>query len=282
MPSFINHNGRIISSSEACLYANNRSFRYGDGCFESMRISRGKIVHASLHAHRLFATLDALAFSVPAEFTPSFLIASIEALARKNDLAEARVRLTIYRGNGGLYDVDENHPQYIIQVYPVSPINQDFPAKSFSLGICRDVIKCADSFSFYKTNNFFCYAAAARWAQKHDFDDAILLNQYNQVAETTIANLFVVQDGVIKTPAATEGCIGGVMRKFLLTEMKAEGLPVMETTLTEDDLANSSEVFLTNAVRGIIRVKQIGSTSYSSALAERLFRQHILPLYNRH
>lgn len=57
---------------------------------------------------------------------------------------------------------------------------------------------------------------AALWAKETNLNDAILLNHDNNVADTTIANLFIIKDGIIKTPAITEGPVAGVMRRYLI------------------------------------------------------------------
>ena len=139
--------------------------------------------------------------------------------------------------------------------------------------------KICDDFSHIKNNNFLCYAMGALWAKEHKMNDVILLNPYDKIADTTLANLFLVKDGIIKTPALTEGCIAGVTRKYLLKCMKEEGMPVEETSITVNELLQSSEVFLTNAVRGIRWVKEIGKSSYKSQLAGILHKKYILPLY---
>jgi len=107
----------------------------------------------------------------------------------------------------------------------------------------------------------------------------VLLNNYNRIADSTIANIFIVKDGTIKTPALTEGCIAGVMRNYLLRCMRKEGLPIEETQIDVDDLTEASELFVTNVMQGIRWIKQMGNTNYNKQLSLYLFQKYVEPLY---
>jgi len=115
------------------------------------------------------------------------------------------------------------------------------------------------------------------WAKENKLNDALILNSNNNIADATIANVFVIQDGIIKTPALTEACVSGVMRKFLLKRLKEENYSVQETSVTVDDILNASEVFLTNAIYGIRWVKEVGKSNYKKQLSEILYKKIITP-----
>src|SRR5205085_434973 len=143
----------------------------------------------------------------------------------------------IFHGKGGLYDVSDNTINYIIETAGIE--NASFNDKGLVVDIYKDGRKQCDHFSHIKNNNFLQYAMAARWVKAHDLDDAILLNSNDRVADATIANVFIVQNGIIRTPVLSEGCISGVMRKFLINACRKEGIPVEETCITADDLGNA-------------------------------------------
>lgn len=118
----------------------------------------------------------------------------------------------------------------------------------------------------------------AMWAKKQKLNDVILLNSFGRVADATIANVFIVKDGLVKTPALTEGPVNGVMRRYLLEMMRHENIPVEEGQITLEELEQASELFLTNSVYGIRWVKQLGKTGYSHQLAYLLHKQFVAPL----
>lgn len=274
----INYNGKLVDANTPIITAENRSFRYGDGFFETMRWHQNKIVLANYHFERLFATLELLGFEKPKHFTVAFLQNEIEELLIKNNhLQNARIRLNIFRGDGGLYDAENHHPNYIIETWAL-PNYFQFNENGLIIDVYKDAKKTCDNFSHLKTNNFLAYTMAALWAKKQQLNDAVVLNSNSNVADTTIANIWIVKDGIIKTPAIIEGCIAGVMRKYLLHCLQKENYPVVETTISVEDVLQANEVFLTNAIKGIAWVKQCGKSEYQTQLAPFLFNQFIQTL----
>ena len=92
---------------------------------------------------------------------------------------------------------------------------------------------------------------AALWAKENKMDDAIILNNYNRIAEATIANIIFSKNGKIKTPALSEGCINGVMRRYLVNCIQKENIPFEEGKIEADEIAEANELFVTNAMNGI-------------------------------
>lgn len=271
------YNGSLEPSGKAILTADNRSLRFGDGCFETMRMAAGKIVLADYHFERLFASLRQLEFDVPASFTAAVAAAQIEHLAAENGhAAAARVRLTVFRGNGSLYAYENDLPNIVIQTWALQA--QGFNSTGLITGIYTKARKTCDDFSHLKSNNFLPYAMAARWVKQQKLDDAIVLNTYGRVAEATMANVFLVSDGKIITPALSEGCIGGVMRRYLINCIRKEQIPFEETAVTTETLATAQEVFITNSIRSIVPVARCGTHTYRCQLSEYLYDRFVRSL----
>ena len=272
---------KLCKSGKTVISADNRSFRYGDGFFETMKMIKGNIILKEYHFERLLSSLQLLKFERPVHFTAAYLSEQINNLVLKNRHAEhVRVRLTIFRGDGGLYDPENNLPHQIIQSWQLNSGDFSFNNKGLITGIYTKARKTCDDFSHIKTNNYLPYLMAALWAKENKLDDAIVLNNYNRIADATIANIFLLKDGKIKTPALSEGCISGVMRKYLLKTLQKENIPFEETMIQEEDLAEANEVFTTNAAKGIRWVKQCGKYNYDNELSEYLYNKFLLPLFN--
>jgi branched-subunit amino acid aminotransferase/4-amino-4-deoxychorismate lyase len=204
---------------------------------------------------------------------PHFLREQITELTAKNKhTALARIRLTIFRGEGGLYEVEDHSPHYLIQTWQLDPVIHNLNENGMVLGIYKDARKTCDGFSHVKSNNYLAYTMAALWAKEQKLNDALLLNPFNRIADATIANVFIVKDGLIKTPALSEGCVSGVMRRHLLQSVRKENMPVEETQLEIEDLMQASEIFLTNAIYGIKWVKQVGESEYTNQLSALLHK----------
>lgn len=263
---FLCYNGKYIPAADPIFTADNRSFRYGDGFFETLKVYQGNVMLADLHFERMLASLHLLHFDIPSHFTKAFFVKQIIDLCHKNNVSHmARVRLAIFRSDGGLYDPINNLPNYIIQSWELSRTVLELNQNGLVTDIFPDVKKSCDKLSSIKSNNCLPYVMAAMYAKQHRLNEAILLNQYGRVADSTIANVFIVRDKIIYTPPLTEGGVCGVMRKYLL---KAE-LPfkVQERPLDIDDLENADEIFLTNAIYGIRWVGLFRDSSYGNATA---------------
>jgi len=280
MPSpVLNYNGKLYNEGELLISPNNRSFRYGDGCFETMKMIRGKIVLRDLHFERLFSSLETLQLDVPKFFTANTLEQQVFELAKANGHEKlGRVRLMIFRGDGGLFDVD-NHANYVIQTLEMNAANNSFNENGLVTGIFTDARKAYDKFSPIKNNNYLCYAMAALWAKQNKLNDAFVLNTYDRVAEASIANIFIINNGIIKTPAITEGCISGVIRRYMLQCFRKDGIPVEETAITVQDIEQAQEILLTNAAYGMRWVKSCGNSNYTLQVAPLLYKKYIEPLY---
>lgn len=278
--NFLFYNGTLTRAEKLLISPDNRSFRYGDGFFETIKVMNGKILLAREHMERLFSSLDLLQFQKPGYLTPGYLEDQIRTLAKKNLHDKlARVRVTIFRGEGGLHDVSNHFPHHLVQTWPLEAAKNLFNENGLVLDIFRDARKVCDHYSHLKSNNYLSYAMAALWARQHHLNDAILLNPYDRIADTTIANIFIVTNGMIKTPALTEGAVGGVMRKHLLKCLRENDLPVEETQVRPDDLYQASEIFLTNAISGIRWVKQAGPNDYTNDLTSILHKKFVRCLF---
>ena len=191
---YVNQNGKVINEINAVVSINNRSFRYGDGCFETMKVSKGKLLFADYHFERLFNSLELLQFTVPSFLTPEYLLANILNLTQKNHHEKlARIRLTIYRGEGGLYDPQNLVPNFTIQTWELNPTNNLLNENGLVIDIFEKSRKICDNYSAIKSNNYLGYAMAALWTKEQHLNDAILLNPYNRVADATIANVFIIK-----------------------------------------------------------------------------------------
>jgi branched-chain amino acid aminotransferase len=283
--NFINFNGKILPSGTAVLTPDNRGFRYGDGIFETMAVKNGRIRLAGLHFDRLTAGAHYLQLGLSSPFTAEQLAGEVETLCEKNGHSvSARVRLVLFRGEGGISGRqdpllnDRPDPDYIIQTSPLPPANDEFNRDGLSIGLFPDARKACDLLSNLKSNNYLLYVLAALYAQKQGNDDCLVLNSQNRIADSTIANLFYVKAGRIYTPPLSEGCVAGVMRRFLLGMLPAAGFDCSEKPVTVEDLAGADEIFLTNALKGIKWVGSFQARTYTQRLTRSLYQELVKKL----
>jgi branched-chain amino acid aminotransferase len=201
MSLFINFNGKLLPEDDKIIRANNRGLRYGDGLFETMKLQNGEIRLFDLHMERLFKGLALLKFDIPALFTKEFLRESILQLSHKNRMEQlARVRLNVFRGAGGLYDPEDLHPNYVIEIMPLPDHYLHLNENGLVVDIYPDARKTCDILSNSKTNNYLPYLMAALHAKQNKLNDCFVLNQHDRICDATIANIFWIKDSVIFTP----------------------------------------------------------------------------------
>jgi aminodeoxychorismate lyase len=271
MPWF-NYNGKIYTSETAIIGAANRGLRYGDGLFETMKMKDGHLILEDEHFARLWKGMQVLQFTVPKHFNPDKLTAEVLQIAKKNGHEKAaRIRITIFRSNGGLYDAADNFPNYIIETWALPEGNGELNSNGLYMGIYADVKKSCDILSNLKHNNYLPYVMAALQAKKQKWNDAVVLNSYGRICDSTIANIFLIKDAVVYTPALSEGCVAGVMRKFMIDQLAATGFTCNETAITVDELLNADEVFLTNSIYNLRWVKSINDNNFGNTLTQKIY-----------
>jgi branched-chain amino acid aminotransferase len=274
---YTNINGKLVDKAEATLPAENRAFRYGYGLFETMLVKDGAINLEELHWQRLFSGLKTLAIDRPKLFTPAFLKEEVQRTVKKNHFEKlCRVRLQVYGGEGGLYDTQDQKPGYIIECFPIEPTLLDLNEQGLVTGVATSLSKSIDSLANLKTSNALTYAMAAQQTKANKWNDALVLNTHANIIESTIANIFWVKDKIIHTTPLSEGCIAGVMRAHLISELPAKGYIVEEKPLSPAELERADGVFLTNAIRRMKWVWLIGDTDYDISIIPAIYRDVFL------
>ncbi|MFG1222093.1 aminotransferase class IV [Xanthobacter wiegelii] len=249
---------RLVEEADASVSPFDRGFTLGDGLFETLRIKGGRVLRVEAHLARLAAGAGVLGIPLPA----LDLGAALAQTAEANGLSEGVLRLTLTRGPGprGVLPPTEPKPTLVITAAPLSP-----PLPPARLVIAQGTRRNDRSpLAQVKSLNYLDGILARQEAARRGVDDAILLNTRDGVAETSIANLFAVIDGVLVTPPLSEGVLPGVMR----AEVIAVG--ATERPLTVDDIAAADEILLTSAL-GIRSVATLeGRPLLSTAAADRL------------
>jgi len=273
--NFINFNGKNFPADEPVLLAANRGYRYGHGLFETIKVYKGEILHASLHFSRLIDGIAKLKFDLPKLFSTGKLEEAVITLCKKNKCENlARVRVSLFRGNGGLYDTD-SLLQYVIECWPLNESVNTLNGNGLVIDIFPDARKSCDIFSNLKSANFLPYSMAAVYAKENKLNDCLVLNTAGTVADSTIANLFIIRDGIIVTPSLGEGCVNGVMRKYLIASLRNTGYEINETAVLVADVEEADEVFLTNAINGLRWVRQFRNKTYSNYKTMEIYNRFI-------
>lgn len=268
---FVCFNGNFLPANEPLFTAQNRSFRYGDGLFETMKVYQSKILLEQFHYDRLLLGLKML--QIENSLTLSELSQLILELCKRNNCSvSGRIRLAAYRS-------EENKSEFLIEAFPLSKEINRWNEIGLTIDLYPHARKNPDAFSNLKTANFLPYVLAEIYAKERDLDDAIVLNAFNFIADSSKANIFLIKKKEIITPALNQGCVAGVMRRFLLDELKKNGYRIRQDEISEEDLLNAEEVFLTNSIYDMRWVQKFREKIYSSEQAFAIYKKIISPLY---
>ncbi len=267
MNDLINFNGKLIDPQTPIATAFNRSLRYGDGLFETMCWDGQQIQNLGFHLDRLFQGMGLLHFDLTAGFTREFISEEIKKLCAQNARsARVRVRLNIFREDGATLMPEKNKPVFIIESAEFPEVN----TSPLRLTLFEGEKKFPGILSNLKTNNYLLNLLAIRHAKENGFDDSVFLNSRGNICEASSSNIFMIQKGVLFTPALNQGCVAGTKRRELLEKLPGLGFQIEETIITKDMVFEMEEVFLTNAIRGVMPVICIDNTYFSRELTSML------------
>lgn len=268
MSQYLIHNGELFPADQPIIRLSDRSFRYGDGVFETMKMENSVIKYSRYHFERLFNGLGLLGFQVPSWIQGSRFEEEMYLLARENHFGKnARIRLTVSRGSINGPELNQGI-QYFIECTPLLKMD---PAKELEIDVYPVARKSMDVFSNIKSNNFLPYIMASIYANQNKLNDCLVLNSEGRICDSTIANVFWVKDKNIFTPPLSEGCIAGIMRRVLLEKGN-----IKEMKMEISELESADEVFLTNAVQGVMKVGRFRDKKFKSELTEELRNEFLI------
>ena len=240
--------GELIDAAGA-ISADDRGWLIGDAVFETVLVERG--IPAFLERHLSRLALGCAALRISYDLEAEEFSRAIRSVADRNALVgRAACRLTISRTGGprGLAPSDTARAQLIVSAAAVGA-----PPDFYRLLVSGNRRR-----SDVSTNGFKCVGAYAENmiaradAQSRGADEAIMLNEFGRVACATSANIFLISNGVVRTPPATEGAMPGVVRGVLLEEAVRLGIQAMEAPIEPRELSCGA-LLLTNSIAGAVR-----------------------------
>ena len=264
----INFNGELQAPENLKLSSENRAFKYGDAIFETVKVMHKKVIFWEDHYFRLMASMRMLRMKIPLTFTLEFLEQEILKTVSVHDTADSfRIRLNVFRKDGGLYTPKTNNIDFIIEVN----VNSYQTKETYSLDVYKDFYNYSGLLSTIKTNNRMLNILASIFADENDLDNCILLNEKKGVVEVTNGNIFVVKGNVIKTPALSEGCIKGIARnKVIEIVSKNKEFTLEEVSISPFEIQKADEVFITNAIIGVQPVTSYKKKTFTTGIGKKI------------
>jgi len=266
--------GILYPKSEALWGSENRAFRYGDSLFETIHTNGTEIQFLPEHLDRLTKGMVCLGMNIPSNFNEK-IKREITYLINKNKaFSGTRIRLSVFRKDGGLYTPADNSISYLIESSALEHDHYILNRKGLKIGIYNEIRKSYNLISRFKTGNSLPFILAGNYRKKMHWDDCILLNDRGNIVESISSNLFLVKDGILMTPSIESGGVSGIMREQIIETAVALNITVFDDcVLNPENLLNADEIFLTNAISGIQWVVAFQERRYFNKTAKLLIEE---------
>ena len=238
-------NGQIVGANEPALAALDHGVTVGDGAFETCKIVDGQVFAADRHLARMDRTLAGLGLA-PAD--RGVLRDGIDAvLAAGETIGFGRLRYTITGGPGPLgSDRGEEGMSYIVTAAEAAPM-----APTTAVATVPWTRNERAATAGLKTTSYAENVIALAHAKGKGGTEAIFANTRGELCEGTGSNIFVVVDGVVRTPLLESGCLAGITRELAIEFARDAGIEVIEEALPLSVLESVDEAFLTSSTRDV-------------------------------
>jgi branched-chain amino acid aminotransferase len=270
VPAQVIVNGRWMPGDAPAIDPRSRAFHYGDGVFESIRVIDGKPRFLDAHWSRLAESLKVLRISMPRGLDRASLERFLVELSQRSGIQSGRGRLTVHRDASGHYRPAGNDGAFVVELHAMAEPTYLLNDHGYTVDIYPEMRKPVNVMAVHKTLNGLFYIMASLWSKERELDDCLLQNDRGNIIESSSGNLFIVSNGVLYTPALSDGCIGGVMRMQVINLALAHGIKVYECSLNPQNLLAADELFFTNAIRGIQWVASYRTKRYTHRMSSTL------------
>ena len=267
-------NGEFVEESAAAISIRDAGLLHGAGVFTTMRSYGGRVFRLAQHLQRLRGSCEAL--FVPLQYSDGALTEAANELLRRNELAEARLRLTVTRGT---VSQDPLHgPRVEPNVFLTATQLEPYPREYYQKGLTAIVLdeqklNPYDLRAGHKTLNYFSRLAALREANRRGAGEALWFNVHNFLESGSISNVFLVEGGKLVTPATADelrdraiaqavpyprsAVLPGVTRAAVIELARNAGVGVEIGAVDIHRLLGAGELFVTNSIMGVMPVCRI-------------------------
>jgi branched-chain amino acid aminotransferase len=250
--------GQLVPTDDAGVSPFDHGLLVGDGVFETLRVYDGVPFAWSRHHQRLVRSAGGLGLSAPGS---QELRTAVDDVLVANGVTEGRVRLTITGGPSPLgSERGDGPPTVIVMSAPATP----WPA-TVDVVIVPWSRNERGAVAGLKTTSYAENVRALAYARERDAGEAIFLNTRGEVCEATGSNVFVIRDGVLRTPPADAGCLLGVTRALVLELCAEHGMPAEEVALGRSAFADADEAFLTSSTREVQSIGRVDGRALPAA-----------------
>ncbi|HAG12068.1 MAG TPA: hypothetical protein DCK76_12045 [Desulfotomaculum sp.] len=246
-------NGSFLGSDQPAINPLDQGLLYGFGLFETILVKEGYPSLIWRHFDRLFSSAGKIGLTVP--FSISELIWFAEQTIEKNNINTGSIRLTLTAGSD--ISAASTAPTLIISSRQPLAYTHDHYKQGLTAGFADIKRNEHSPLVRLKTINYLENLLAKRYARNRGWDEALFFNTSGNLAEGSTSNIFLVKDGGVITPNTEQGILPGIIRHILLEKCIAMGIPAEESIISEKEVWEADECFLTNSLMGVMPLVKI-------------------------
>ena len=247
--------GKLVPQEQAVVSVFDHGLLYGDGVFEGIRVYGGKVFLEDEHIIRLYESAKSIRLEIP--ITPAEMTQALRDTVAANNITDGYVRLVVTRGAGtlGIDPARTSNPQVIIIADKISLYPQELYDNGMRLITASTIRNHSGTLSpRIKSLNYLNNVLAKIEGTDAGTVEALMLNHKGEVAECTGDNIFIIKDGVLKTPPPEAGILEGLTRGAVMKLATEAGIEVRQTPLVRHDIFVADECFLTGTAAEVIAV----------------------------
>jgi len=251
--------GRIVPEEALRVPAGDRVFEHGFGLFETLRTWGGVSPLLPRHLARMTRSAEELGLPLdPAALPDAAAIAGLLQANAASASGDAVIRLTLSGGAPG------GDPAVVWMRQ--APLPPPLGATGAVVGLAPGTLAEGDLLARHKTLNYWSRRLAYEQGRQRGADEVLLTTPDGRFWEGTRTNLFLVRDAALLTPGLSGPVLPGIMRALVLELAAGVGLSwvACEGGVSVNDLETADEVFLTNAVRGLVPVGRTPGRSFTA------------------
>jgi branched-chain amino acid aminotransferase len=263
-------NNAFVSDSDATISLRDTGLLHAAGVFTTMKAVGGRVFRLEQHLARIRHSCGAM--TIPLQYGDAVLTGVVSDVLAKNELTEARLRLTVTRGSaqpaGGMV------PTVFVTASDFEPYPREFYERGMTVVLIDDQkLNPYDIQAGHKTLNYASRLAALRTANARKAGEALWFDVHNYLQSGSISNVFTVKDGTVLTPPTPvdmedpalnaampypRSCVlPGIMRQAVIDTATAAGIAVKRQALDIGALLSADELFLTNSIMEVMPVCRI-------------------------
>ena len=255
MSEIVYLDGSLMPLSQARISILDYGFLYGFGLFETMRAYGGQVFRLDSHLSRLTRSAEILGIPIESVVLKEAVMATIQA----NGISDARIRITISIGEGKMNPDPATckKPTILILAGHYQPYTEQVYRKGFSAVVSTIRRNSGSPLSRLKSANYLESMLAKQEARGAGVEEALCLNEKGLLAEASMSNIFLVTDGMLRTPGLESGILAGITREVALELASRLGISTLEQDIRLDELFHAEEAFITNSLIELMPLTEV-------------------------